>query len=432
MPVTGPSSPLTVTGLTNGQQYRVKVRARNSAGWGPYSALSDIVTPQSGASVQQSAFRVRGSDTTALNAAFTGGSTPSASGTLRQIHLGPNWDFLMSSAHEAAVESKIHALTGYAGTSGWNVMKDWSPTEAYSYVNVFGDPDNTWGGLQLDADGAQLWLPWGTAGVDARQARDLRSTTYRNSWVAAARAILANGGEGIFVDDVNLDHVKMLRRSLGGSSYGPAQTDFGSSAYYTAGGLNGWAALLADFLLDVRARIRTGSDGGTAYPNAKFMHNTQWIFLEPLRWTDARAVRMIDSSDSILVAEHGYADPGHQGGSPGSDTGTADYKLRSLLKYTDAIHARGKNVITFARRDGVRADRERYEMALYLLKREAGDMIGLWGTYDVWPNYNPIFDIDLGARLSYSDNGTTISGTFEGGTVSVAPIDYASATITQT
>ena len=45
MPVTGPGSPLTITGLTNGQSYRVRVRARNSAGWGPYSAYSNPASP---------------------------------------------------------------------------------------------------------------------------------------------------------------------------------------------------------------------------------------------------------------------------------------------------------------------------------------------------------------------------------------------------
>lgn len=39
------SSPFLFAGLTGGTGYKFKVRARNAAGWGPYSALSATVTP---------------------------------------------------------------------------------------------------------------------------------------------------------------------------------------------------------------------------------------------------------------------------------------------------------------------------------------------------------------------------------------------------
>ena len=39
------STTCTVTGLTNGTEYRGEVRARNAAGWGPWSSASGAVTP---------------------------------------------------------------------------------------------------------------------------------------------------------------------------------------------------------------------------------------------------------------------------------------------------------------------------------------------------------------------------------------------------
>jgi hypothetical protein len=45
-PANGAASPLTVDGLTNNQTYFARVRARNAAGWGPWSDLSVPFTPK--------------------------------------------------------------------------------------------------------------------------------------------------------------------------------------------------------------------------------------------------------------------------------------------------------------------------------------------------------------------------------------------------
>ncbi len=42
---TGPASPITVTGLTNGTSYTFTVHATNSTGDGPESIVSNSITP---------------------------------------------------------------------------------------------------------------------------------------------------------------------------------------------------------------------------------------------------------------------------------------------------------------------------------------------------------------------------------------------------
>ncbi len=351
--------------------------------------------------------------------------------TKRHIHLNSGWNASMVAGQQANFEAKTHAITGYKGTPQWELHKGWN-VESYNYLNVFLDPA-TVAPRQYDLDGADLWLPWGTPNVDARPSRDLKSETYRAQYTAECRATLADGGESIFCDDTNPDHPVMFRRWTG-TAYAAPQRDFGVGAFYTSPitGQVGWAALLADFLTDVRARVLTGSDGGIAYPAAKFMLNTQWNILIPLRWTDPRLIRTVDAGDIILIAEHGFGDPNHAaGGFPGSDTGSTVF-TRDLLKFVDMILGRGKRFCTFARGDGDRFEAHRYEMAVYLAKRSnlGGDMIGMWTEGDgIWPNIDEQFMADPGLRLTYNDNGTTISATFEAGSVSVIPGVRSSAVI---
>jgi hypothetical protein len=64
---TGTTSPITVTGLTNGQAYTFTVKATNSAGTGPASAASGSATPAAAAA---------GGSTSGANSSSPGTSTP--------------------------------------------------------------------------------------------------------------------------------------------------------------------------------------------------------------------------------------------------------------------------------------------------------------------------------------------------------------------
>lgn len=349
--------------------------------------------------------------------------------TQRQLHLTGSFDDIFTPTNVAAgwfTRPKLERITNFWGSGVWDYAKN-ADVDQDTYFNMFGDPTYTWT-KQLDAGGQDLYLPFGTPGAGARPSRDLRDSSYRASWVAWARGALADGAEGVFVDDVNPAHENMFKR-WSGSAYTTPTTDFGSSAYYSSATGNGWFALLGDFLTDVIGRIKTGSDGGTAYPNAKFMFNTQWNWNNIAnRWADPRAAKMVDACDYILVAEGGFSEPGFGSGA-GSDAGT-DWNLRSLFRYVDFVHSRGKNIIHFVRSDqgtnGIR-----YEMAAHHLVREAGDLVGVRDHRTGWPNFSTILNIDLGnATGPRSDNGTTISRVFAGGSASIIPVTLSSAVLT--
>lgn len=386
------------------------------------------------ATLEQRAFRFRQGDTATINAAFSGASPPPQVGasTLRQVHLTGSWDAKFTPTNVAAgwfTRPKIERLTNYWGSGVWDHAKN-ADVAQDTYLNTFGDPTFTWT-KQFDAGGEELWLPWGVPNSTARPSRDMRTTSYRDSWVAWARGALADGAEGIFVDDVNPSHEVMFRR-WNGSAYVAPTTNFGASSYYSSATGNGWFALLADALTDMIGRIKTGDNGAqgvTAYPNAKFMFNTQWNWQNiAQRWADPRAAVLIDACDYVLVAEGGFSEQGF-GSGPGSDSGS-DWNLRSLFRYVDFVHSRGKKVCHFARSDQG-TNGQKYEMAAYHLLREPGDLIGMRDYWAGWPDYPAVFNIDLGDRNgARSDDGTTISATFTGGSASITPVDHASAILT--
>ena len=90
----GTTSPLSITGLTNGTTYNIKIRAYNSAGGGSASASAVSVTPRTTPSAPTALFATpgNGSATISFTPGFDGGSS-----ILRYAYStdgGSNWDYL--------------------------------------------------------------------------------------------------------------------------------------------------------------------------------------------------------------------------------------------------------------------------------------------------------------------------------------------------
>ena len=248
----------------------------------------------------------------------------------------------------------------------------WSP-KAWVYLDAYAiyarravardHPD--W--ILRDAAGNKLYIPFGCKnGTCPQYAGDIGNPAFRTWWISQARALLALGYSGIYVDDVNL-----YRRVGDGAGQAVDPIDPRTHTVLTEAV---WQRYMADHMAAVRA----------AFPTTEIVHNAIWYAGE----TTSDQLRQLRSADFINL-ERGVNDTGLTGG-------TGRFSLQRLLAFADHRHAEGHGVI-FEGRATTDAGRL-YNLAAYLLVSSGHDGIGnaSGGTpTDWWAGY----DVDLGAPL---------------------------------
>lgn len=234
----------------------------------------------------------------------------------------------------------------YDNKTGWF-------SRVWDYRNLYGigvgsrlaarHPD--W--ILRDAQGRRLFLQWGCAnGTCPQYAGDVSNPAFRAHWIAEARAELAHGYKGLWIDDVNLD----LRVSRGsGTTVRPV---VGGRAITDAR----WRALVSAFTAQIRA----------ALPKAEIVHNAIWYAGGARRDADPDVQREIRAADWVNL-ERGVNDPGLTGGD-------GEWSLTAFLAHVDAIHRLGGNVILEGGDD--RAAGREYNLAAYLLIADGQDAVG--------------------------------------------------------
>jgi hypothetical protein len=168
-----------------------------------------------------------------------------------------------------------------------------------------------------DMEGNGLYIPWGCkSGRCPQFAADLGNADFRTHWIDEARAALAHGYQGLWVDDVNL----AWRVSNGdGEFVRPVspRTGYGMD-------LTEWQQNFATFMEEIRA----------AFPDVEIAHNAIWY---ADRFDNPALLRQIDAADYINL-ERGASDPGLKGGS-------GRWSLDRFLSFIDLVHARQRGVI---------------------------------------------------------------------------------------
>jgi hypothetical protein len=247
----------------------------------------------------------------------------------------------------------------------------WTYKDAYAIYVDGRDPEVTlqrhpdW--VLRDAAGKPLYIPFGCSGGTCPQyAADIGNPAFRAQWIAKAKATLAQGYRGLFVDDVNLE----LKVADGnGDEVAPFDPRTGRAMT-----LADWRRTMADFVEQIRAEVRA------ANPDVEIAHNAIWF-----SGHDDPAVKRELLAADYLNLERGVNDDLH--------AGNDRFALTTFLEHIDWLHAHGKGVVLDSYADT--QDAAEYNLAAYFLI--ATDRDGMRTNYrsrpgDWWPGY----DVDLG------------------------------------
>ncbi|HWX74077.1 MAG TPA: putative glycoside hydrolase [Solirubrobacteraceae bacterium] len=221
-----------------------------------------------------------------------------------------------------------------------------------------------------DARGNPLFIPFACShGTCPQYAGDISNPAFRTWWIEGARATLAHGYRGLFIDDVNM----AFRVSDGrGRPVAPVDHASGAPMSYAA-----WRRYMAQFMQQVRAEL----------PRVEIVHNVNWLADSPARTSDPYIASEIRAADYINL-ERGVNDAGLTGGD-------GAYSLRSLLAYIDAVHALGRGAVLDG--NAVEAPGIEYSLASYLLISSGKDFVSAHGMTPL--HWFAGFDVNLGAAL---------------------------------
>ncbi len=206
-----------------------------------------------------------------------------------------------------------------------------------------------------DKNGNKLYIQFGCSGGTCPQyAADISNPDFRSDWIAGARAQLAAGYKGLFVDDVNM----VARTGNGSGAYVPP-VDPRTGIEMTDAV---WQKYMADFMVQVRNEL----------PGIEIVHNALW----PVPDTSADVQRELNAADYIEL-ERGFNDAGITGG-------TGYWSFGKMAAFIDHRHAAGKGVILDGYADTPAG--RMYGLATYFLVNNGRDALAndAYGTPDNW------------------------------------------------
>jgi hypothetical protein len=237
-----------------------------------------------------------------------------------------------------------------------------------SYAIYPGDDSAKPSWILRDAGGNRLYIPWGCGGGTCPQyAADIGNWHYRHNWIEDAKASLAQGYKGIFVDDVNME-----MQVSDGSGRAVAPIDPRTHRPMTQ---TSWRRYMANFMVEIRK----------AFPRAEIVHNALWFEGD----SDPYVKRELAAANLIEI-ERGFEDAGITGGG-------GRFGIETLMHFISDRHADGQGVILDGESDSSAA--HLYGLAGYLLVSSGRDAVAdaTGGTPDDWWS---AYDANLGRAVT--------------------------------
>jgi hypothetical protein len=228
-----------------------------------------------------------------------------------------------------------------------------------------------------DAQGNPLYIPFACSnGTCTQYAADFGNPDFRAYWINAAKAQLAPGYKGLYIDDVN-----MMWRVGNGAGQFVDPLDPRTGAAMT---LSDWRRYMAEFTEQIKA----------ALPNYEIVHNALWFAGD----SDQYVQRELKSADWVGL-ERGINDSGITGGA-------GQYGVETFMNQIDWIHSQGRHVwFDGVVSNGSTSDLE-YGLAGYFLTSDGQDAIGntpSGGTPGDWfAGYDASLGDATGARYQWN------------------------------
>jgi hypothetical protein len=243
----------------------------------------------------------------------------------------------------------------------------WAYTDLYAIYqgSSFASEHPSW--ILHNASGERLYIPWGCSGGTCPQyAGDVGNPEYRHAWIANAKAAVAHGYAGLWIDDVNL-----VFDVGNGSGAREAPVDPRTGKPMTE---QAWEEYVVTFVEEIRA----------ALPSVEILHNSVWYAGGAQRWNNPLVKREIAAANYINL-ERGVNDPNIKGGS-------GEWSLSAVMSFVDSVHAAGKGVILDGSNDSPQG--REYSLAAYFLVSMGDDGVG---NGEMTPeNWWSAYEIDLG------------------------------------
>jgi hypothetical protein len=277
----------------------------------------------------------------------------------------------------------------------------WTYKDAYAIYesSALASEHPEW--ILKDASGNDLYIPWGCSGGRCPQyAGNIANAGFRGHWIEEARATLAHGYKGLYIDDVNMEY-----RVGNGAEQQVAPIDpaTGQPMTYAA-----WRQYMAQFMEQIRA----------AFPSVEIIHNVVWFADSPTRLSDPYIQREIESANGVYL-ERGVIDGGLTGGS-------GEWSLNDFLSYAEGVNALHRYVVIGD--NATNQQQQAYDLASYFLISDGNDAIdvGTSTPSEWWPGWETQLGQARGAR--YEWNGL-LRRDFTGGMALVNPPGATTRTI---